>query len=107
MLQGILILIIFLILLVVVIIMAAVFFVHKWVRKIKRMIHGDEDDGNPNSNDYFGRRQQYYNERWGQANTQRKNPRPGRVIDQRDPEKVNRKIIDDNVGEYVDFEETK
>jgi hypothetical protein len=59
MLQGILILIIFLILLVVVIIMAAVFFVHKWVRKIKRKIHGDEDDGNPNSNDYFGRRQQY------------------------------------------------
>ncbi len=109
MLQGILIVVIVLLLLVVVVIMVAATYIVRLVRKVKNFINGesDYDATDPHSDNFTGRRQQQYsNQNWERANGKKRGSR-GRIIDQRDPQTANRKIIDDNVGEYVEFEETK
>lgn len=112
MLQGIIIAFLFILIFIAIIVMLAFTFVMRWVRKIKNMFHSSEEEDTSNRfhADYTGRRQQSYgysNAKWTRANSNNKRGTRGRIIDQRDPETANRKIIDDNVGEYVDFEETK
>lgn len=111
MLQGILIFILFVLVVLAIIVLLAFTFIVRWIRKLRNMMKGasEEDTSSRFHADYTGRRQQHYgytNEKWYRANENKRGSR-GRIIDQRDPEKANRKIIDDNVGEYVDFEETK
>lgn len=109
MLQGLLFVLLFLLVFVVILIMVAATYAVRFVRKMKKIVYGNDDDGanDRHSANYTGRRQQQYaNTRWNRANDNRRGTR-GRIIDQRDPETINRKIIDDSVGEYVDFEETK
>lgn len=111
MLQGILVVLLLVLVFIAIVVMLAFTFIVRWVRKIRNMMRGNapEDTSSRFHADYTGRRQQHYgytNDKWNRANEKKRGSR-GRIIDQRDPQKANRKIIDDNVGEYVDFEETK
>lgn len=108
--QLIFLIIIFLLVFVVIVIMVAATYVFRLVRKVKKFVHGEPDDaaGATGGFDFTGRRQQQYsNENWNRANGNRKRSSRERIVDSRDPEIANRRIIEDNVGEYVDFEETK
>lgn len=112
MLQGIIIALLFILVAIAIVVMLAFTFVVRWMRKLRNMMTGGKEQEDTSSRfhaDYTGRRQQSYgytNDKWTRANEKKRGSR-GRIIDQRDPKTANRKIIDDNVGEYVDFEETK
>lgn len=87
------------------------------IRKIRNMLHGDEN----RQDDYTGRRQQQYTYRGGTTgqhtrNNQRtqhtwqsgnRNTNNETIFDTRAQDRTDKRIFDDNEGEYVDFVEEK
>ena len=84
-----------------------------FIRKIKDMI-GYDSANDHNSRDYTGRRRQQYAYRDNTTNTTNSQQQwqqssssvqDETIIDTRSQKKSNKKIFDDNEGEYVDFVE--
>lgn len=73
------------------------------IRKLRKMLHGDEDQQNNNT----GRqRQQYsYTQYTRQPDTSYTDSET--IIDTRSPNITGKRIFEDNEGEYVDFIEEK
>lgn len=73
------------------------------IRKLRKMLHGDDDQ----QNNYTGRqRQQYsYTQNTRQSNTDYTDSET--IIDTRSPHITSKRIFEDNEGEYVDFIEEK
>lgn len=73
------------------------------IRKLRKMLHGDDDQ----QNNYTGRqRQQYsYTQNTRQSNTDYTDSET--IIDTRSPNITGKRIFEDNEGEYVDFIEEK
>lgn len=97
-------------------IMALMFFasvIFSVVRKLRKMIYGDEAN---REHEYTRRRQQQYSYRGGntgQQSASNTRQQAGSVadnetiIDTRSPHQTSSRIFDDNEGEYVDFIEEK
>lgn len=99
-------------------IMALMFFasvIFSVVRKLRKMIYGDETN---REHEYTRRRQQQYSYRGGNtgqqsaSNTRQQAGSGGvtdneTIIDTRSPHQTSSRIFDDNEGEYVDFIEEK
>lgn len=99
-------------------IMALMFFasvIFSVVRKLRKMIYGDETN---REYEYTRRRQQQYSYRGGNtgqqsaSNTGQQAGSGGvtdneTIIDTRSPHQTSSRIFDDNEGEYVDFIEEK
>ena len=123
MLKGLLLIIVMVFIIGAIILLIAVNFIVSFIRRIRRVYFGVDDDDERYSDDPLRRRSNQYSFKrtaysaWRTNvndaayrkpdNSQSGTPTAEFIVDTRDPNTANRKIISDDEGEYVDFKEEK